>query len=242
MTQQDWIPVVCNRTKPPPATAAADFIGIDDATTHRWLCKGIGANNFAHVPASEWICSSISQACGLPVPPFAVITLASDPSKKYFGSQWQGGALDYLKAIGKVSNSGVFEQTHAVDLFVNNTDRHCGNYLYLDIAGDIVAKVIDFSHALIVEGWPLPQLPLDVGCHTSTQFHHLQACYNPSHTYSQPLDILQKLRLLPDDWMEDLIHEMPTEWLDNQLKDELCNWWKSPLRSDRIQSTQGCLP
>lgn len=148
MRQHDWLPVICDRIKPPPATAAADFIAVDEATTHRWLCKG--QSKHPHLPATEWICSRLAQACGLPVPVFGVVELRADPGVKYFGSQWQGGGHEFLSAHGRVSNGDVFAQTHAVDLFVHNTDRHRHNYLYIELAGDIVARVIDFSHSLLV--------------------------------------------------------------------------------------------
>lgn len=60
MTQTSWLPIVCTRINPPPATAAAEFIGVDEATTHRWLCKG--QSRHPSVPATEWLCSSLALA------------------------------------------------------------------------------------------------------------------------------------------------------------------------------------
>ena len=235
--QTSCLPPVCNRTSPPPATAAADFIGIDDATSHRWLCKGQGKHPL--VPASEWICSHLALACGLPVPPFSVVEVMAYPGVPYFGSQWQGGALEFLQVVGRISNAQVFERTHAVDLFVHNTDRHRGNYLYLDLAGDIVARVIDFSHALLVMGWPLPALPME-SCNTTQHLPGLLG-QNPK-PYQRPTDILQRLAALPDEWMRDALADMPAPWLAPAWRMALRQWWVGASRQRRLFAAQSALP
>jgi hypothetical protein len=238
MTQLSCLPtVVCQRIKPPPATAAADFIGIDDATTHRWLCKGQGRH--AMLPATEWICSRLASACGLPVPPIAVVELQAMPGVSFFGSQWQGGALEFLQVMGRITNPQVFERTHAVDLFVNNTDRHRGNYLYLELAGDIVARVIDFSHALMVMGWPLPALPMPA-CHTTNELPALLA-ENPN-AYQRPIDILEHIATLSADWMAHTIDDMPDTWLTPTHKAALVQWWQSDARQHRLNAAKSALP
>jgi hypothetical protein len=237
MNQLSYIPITCQRTKPPPSTADADFIGIDELSTHRWLCKGQGRNTM--VPASEWICSHLALACGLPVPPFAVVELQSQPGVPYFGSQWQGGALEFLNAHGRISNSQIFEQTHAVDLFVHNTDRHCGNYLYLELAGEIVARVIDFSRAWTVMGWPLPPLPMPA-CNTTTELPALLS-QNPK-PYQPPTTILDRIVTMADDWMESTMTDMPTVWLDTAHRVELDQWWRSDARKTRANDAKLALP
>lgn len=238
MTQLSCLPtVVCQRIKPPPATAAADFIGIDEATSHRWLCKGQGLN--AMLPATEWICSHLASACGLPVPPVAVVERQDQPGVPYFGSQWQGGALEFLQVMGRITNPQVFERTHAIDLFVHNTDRHRGNYLYLELAGDIVARVIDFSHALMVMGWPLPALPMPA-CHTTTELPALLA-QNP-HAYQRPTDILERIAALRADWMTRTLADMPAPWLNLERKAALVQWWQSNARQDRLNAAKSALP
>lgn len=191
------------------------------------------------VPATEWICSHLAIACGLPVPPVAVIELQSQPGVPYFGSQWQGGALEFSNVAGRISNPQVFEQTHAVDLFVHNTDRHCGNYLYLELAGDIVARVIDFSHAWAVMGWPLPPLPMQT-CHTTTQLPILLS-QNPA-PYQPPTNILDRIARMADDWMECTMTDMPTIWLDAAQRIAIDLWWRSGARTTRANDAKSVLP
>lgn len=237
MIQQDWLPVICDRIKPPPATAAADFIGIDDRTTHRWLCKGQSKHPL--LPATEWICSRLAQDCGLPVPPFGVVELRAQPGVLYFGSQWQGGGHEFLSAYGRVSNGEVFARTHAIDLFSNNTDRHRNNYLYLELAGEIVARVIDFSHSLLVEGWPMPALPM-ASCNTTKEWPVLRNLCQTG--YVRPQDILDQIASLDDGWMFQQIEAMPTQWLSDELALKLGVWWLADGRKHRLIETQSHLP
>lgn len=238
MMQASWLPVVCNRTASPPRTAAADFIGIDDSSTQRWLCKGQGRHPM--VPATEWICASLAQACGLPVPPFAVVQRADEPQAYYFGSQWQGGACDFAQVMARISNPDIFARTHAVDLVVHNTDRHRGNFLYLDLAGEIVARVIDFSHALLVMGWPLPPLPLPPACNTMRELALLLGLEAPER--ARPLDVTARIGALHANWMRDTLAPMPLPWLAPPLREALHQWWSGDARALRIQAAQSLLP
>lgn len=237
MIQQDWLPVICNRTKPPPATATADFIGIDDSTTHRWLCKGTNAHHL--LPATEWICSKLAETCGLPVPVFDIVEVKALPGVPFFGSQWQGGGHEFFSAYNRISNTEVFAKTHAVDMFVHNTDRHRHNYLYIEVAGDIVARVIDFSHSLLVEGWPLPSLPMTT-CNTTSEWPLLNSLCTSG--YKRPQDIVDKIAALDDGWIDERLNEMPAPWLDQSMAHNLTTWWQGSGRKDRLIATQSSLP
>lgn len=238
MIQTSYLPVICQSAKPPPKTAAADFIGTDKETTHRWLCKGQSKNRL--IPASEWICSHLASACGLPVPPVAVVAMSSNLDIFYFGSQWQGGAITFPDAFMRgVSNPEVFLDTYAVDLFVHNTDRHYDNYLYLDLAGDVVAKVIDFSHALMVMGWPLPDLPMNA-CHTTECITYFLSHLEQRGDTSKK--IISSIENLPSGWMAETIKSLPESWLTIKERDELHHWWVSPNRQHRLDMAQSSLP
>jgi hypothetical protein len=191
------------------------------------------------VPATEWLCSHLAAACGLPVPHFSVVEVSGYPGVPFFGSQWQGGALDYWRVAGHISNPAVFAETHAVDLFVHNIDRHTGNYLYLQLAGEIVARVIDFSHSLLVMGWPLPPLPM-APCNTTTELPRLLA-EDPTKV-GQPKAILAKIAALPNDWMKLAVDAMPPIWLSNPLRADLTQWWDSGQRAARLVASEAALP
>jgi len=155
-----------------------------------------------------------------------------------FGSVWQGGAKDFSAVIHNVSNPQVFSDTMAVDWFAHNDDRHLGNYLYLDLAGDIVVRVIDFSRAMLYQGWPMPSLPLPAACNTMSGFR----AWSVHHSYQKPLSLLQVMAAMPSDWMSNILDEMPPQWLDQQMRDNLMNWWAGPQRQQRINEAELHLP
>ena len=237
MSQASLLPIVCTRINPPPATAAAEFIGVDEATTHRWLCKGQGRH--AGIPATEWLCSSLATALGFPVPVFAVVERFDQPGTPYFGSQWQGGAKSFVEVMGRISNPELFGKTLAFDTFSHNTDRHEDNFLYLDLAGEIVARVIDFSHAWFVAGWPLPALPLSP-CNTVTQWPALRAQHRTP--YAPRLDVLDAIAVLPGDWMERTCDRMPAPWREGLDLQNLTAWWQGGGRAERIHASKSSLP
>lgn len=235
MIQTSWLPVLCDRTKPPTVTADADCIAIHSATQNRYLCKsGI---KFKYLPAIEWICAHLARDCGLPVPKWEIIEVIGRPDKM-FGSLWEGGARDWTTAIHAVSNPEIFSRTLAFDNVVHNVDRHVNNYLYLEIAGDIVAKVIDSSRALLFNGWPLPPLPLPASCNTISNRNLLERYY-PFDANASYL-ILNRIDVLPKKWMKIVLDNMPDEWMSNELKSALCAWWENGL-AQRINDARGCL-
>lgn len=235
MAQTSFFPVQCNRTIPPPNSADADFIAINDVSTERYLCKG--QSRIAHLPSTEWICSSLARDIGLPVPPFFAIELTTDPGTYLFGSQWLGGGVDFTIGLPQVSNPKLFSEIFGMDWFSHNDDRHLGNYLYLVIAGDTVLRPMDFSRAWFHHGWPLPALPLSP-CNTMTHKPH----WEHYHGYSRPDATIDKVTALSDDWMEKACNTMPPAWIDAQRRANLISWWKSPSRQLRIDHAKITLP
>lgn len=233
--------VVCNRTRPPPTGAkAVDFIGINDTALQAWVCKGQDQDPL--LPATEWLCAQIALACGLPVPPVAVVEVLQHPGRLYFGSLWQSGALDFAHAAGHIGNAGVFAAAHALDLFINNTDRHRANFLYLvDVDGQIVAEPIDYNHAFLEEGWPLPALPLPAHCNTTKEWPILLK-YGARDVYARPDGVIAAIAGLSKDWMRDQLRDMPSDWLPHKLARSIDRWWRGQGRTTRLQQALAALP
>jgi hypothetical protein len=229
--QSSFLNVVCNRTKPPPATADATCIAIDDNTGKRYLCKS--GDEHPMIPPSEWICAALARSIHIPVADSAVIQ-APGYSGPLFGSIWEGGGQkDSLEAIPKVSNTEIFSDAFAFDLAVHNVDRHPCNFLYLELAGDIVAKLIDASKAFIYHSIPLPLLPLDPDCATIANLKY----YRRHHPYQKKRAVLMANRVLnlSDEWMSYTLQGMPQEWLYGPEIAELDRWWRND-RARRIAS------
>lgn len=231
MTQLTFLPVICDRTKAPPSSTDADCIAIDDSTAKRYLCKS-GRDNLL-LPATEWICAALARAVCIPIADSAVIQVKGDTELMY-GSLWEGGEQkDSLAALPKVTNFEIFSDALAFDFSVHNVDRHISNYLYLELAGDIVAKIIDASKAFIYHSMPPPPLPLDPDCPTILSKAH----WNKFHPYTKTraVGVTQKILALPTDWMRQTLSGIPDEWLTITEAEELDRWWRDE-RLDRMNS------
>lgn len=227
--QTSFLPIICDRTKPPPETADAACIAIEDATAKRYLCKSGKFN--ALIPATEWICAALARSIKIPVADSVVVKIQDD-DELMFGSIWEGGSQkDVLAALPKVSNKGIFSETLAFDLTVHNEDRHIHNYLYLDLAGDIVAKLIDASKAFIYHSIPIPPLPFDPQCPTIISKAH----WTRHHSFQKQLAVSTARRVLslPAEWMERVLDGMPPEWIHPVEITELDRWWRDD-RAARI--------
>lgn len=235
MNQISFLPVRCNRTIAKPSGVDADFIAVSDETVERYLCKG--QSKYPYLPSTEWICSSLARDVGLPVPPFAVIELITNPGIYLFGSQWLGGNVDFAVGLPKVSNPGLFSSVFGMDWFSHNDDRHLGNYLYLEIAGEIVLRPMDFSRAWAYHGWPLPTLPLN-SCNTMKSKSTWQNLYG----YLRPVSIIEKIEALPENWMEKTLDQIPPAWLDTANRSLLVAWWTTTGRQLRVNEAKSTLP
>ena len=93
----------------------------------------------AAIPASEWVCQNLADACGIPTPQFSQIQLMSGDVG--FGSQWDESAIKDQATRNQVVSAipglpllaEMFSAIYAIDLFTFNTDRHLGNYFFVKI-------------------------------------------------------------------------------------------------------------
>ncbi|WP_147384068.1 HipA domain-containing protein [Noviherbaspirillum sedimenti] len=232
MTQTSLLPIICDRNKPPPQTADADCIAIQSSTERRFLCKS--TRRHRNLPATEWICASLARAVDIPVADWAVVQMEGE-SELMFGSIWEGGGQDWVAALPEVSNKNIFSDAFALDLTVHNVDRNLGNYLYISLAGDIVAKLIDASRAFIYHGLPIPPLPMD----DESQTMCARPCWEMYHPYdkARALEVAKKIKYLPLDWMTTTLDGMPSEWMDEGTREALDLWWLAE-RAERIEAVE----
>lgn len=229
--------VFCTKTKPPPNCADADCIAYCDSTGYPYLCKS--GNESPELPAREWICSHLAKYCGLPVANCTTVSI-DGRSDILFGSEWQSGTKEYYKIFDDIDNSHVFSGTLAFDFASNNIDRHMENYLYLEVQGKILIKLIDFSRAFDFCGWPMPSLPFEVTAHTSKDYYTWSKKY--PLIKSEAEKIIKKWNSLPNDIMGFILDQMPTEWMSNEDRQKYVEWWSSDARIQRGNDAIGNLP
>jgi hypothetical protein len=224
--QASFVPVFSTDTFAPPEDANDSECLAECANTgRRYLCK----KNVPYLAASEWICHHVARACGLSVPNFAAIRIEGR-SDYLFGTEWLEGAIGYAIALPIVKNSDVFSQALAIDYSVNNPDRHLENYLYLEKNGEVEVKIIDFSRAFLVSGWPLPELPMDEANATIDSIGQWRAYH--LFVAARANEIIAQFISLPGSFIDPVLDGLAPGWLDDSMKNKIAAWWTN---SERIQ-------
>ncbi|MGM9516983.1 hypothetical protein ACS5PK_22245 [Roseateles sp. DB2] len=231
--------VVCKRSKPPPRTADATCIAINEQSQDRYLCKDQTSADW--LPMVEWIAQDLARRCGLLIPDCFVVELEADPGVYMFGSKWEGGAEQYAPDIvGKVTNPDEFSAIHAFDLLIHNVDRHLNNYLYLQLAGDTVVKAVDHSRCLCFSGWPLPPPPPDLSSNTMRAFGVWSA--DAAWKKAVAEQVIDKWRLVKKSELQDTLDSLPPAWVLPNRRTDLLDWWESADWDARTTNVLGALP
>lgn len=191
-----------------------------------------------HLPAAEWICSALAHRAGLAVPPFHLAQL--DDGSTAFASRWEGGLVDEAKRSSLLAGRGgrygqEIARLFALDLFVHNSDRNAGNYLFRQPHRDGAKPamlVIDFSRAHIRNGWPLPPLPMVKSEITVRMYRYLHQYHSCSQDVA--VNALERVVSCGDGWFEEACWEACSHWLPQANLSALNAWWKTE-RKDRAR-------
>jgi len=231
--------IVCKRSKPPPSTADATCVAIDDATQNRFLCKD--NVKVSWLPLAEWVSQKLARKCHILVPDCFVIELEADPGTYMFGSKWEGGAEQYFPGVvGNVTNPDEFSAIFAFDLLIHNVDRHLNNYLYLQLADDTVVKAMDHSRSFWFSGWPLPPPPPDA----ITMTIKAKAIWTAEAAWSDVSArmVMDRWKAITRDEVIEMIDSAPPDWVQPQNRQDLVDWWGTPEWEHRADQAAGALP
>lgn len=231
--------VKCDRTKPSPATADAACIAIDSKNLKYYLCKD--QSKFSWLPLVEWLSQHLGVKCGLPIPDCAVIEAPSHPTQLLFGSRWESGGLDYSRIdLQHITNPHVFSSTLTFDCLIHNDDRHLNNYLYLNIAGDLVAKIMDHSRTWWHSGWPLPAPPPPASSKTvlAFQFWNGKIAWDTASSHQ----VLSAWRGTTLAEVTTIIDSAPPVWVNPLHRQQLLSWWGSPDWAARTDAVEKLFP
>lgn len=198
------------------------------------------------VPASELFCYELAYRVVIPTPSYSLINMPT--GELAFGSAWEGGVvngdkrIDYPTFIHNVLSGNVkvtnlqsfFSRLYAFDLFVNNVDRHWGNYLWRTSFGDsLIALAFDFSRACFEVG--------HVGfeaTHPSTKTQIIFSMLNVSKNYirAEAVACLESIRAISSEEVSMIFENFPSTWMSKQDRRSYIDWWSSQSRHDRIDS------
>ncbi|WP_143171510.1 HipA domain-containing protein [Rhizobacter sp. OV335] len=191
------------------------------------------------LPASEYLCYQLASACQIAVPFSAVLT--DSAGRYFFGSRFEGGATE-LTAQGPTRGLEMFKQAAkevsaalAFDLFVGNEDRHRNNFLFRKNYQEQWAPLaIDYSRALLVRDFPNDTFPVPESSNTRSTIKLMKA----SGLWQGPFAIFS-LSTLQGVSAEHVLHwcnEMPEQWLPQERRQLLLNWWDSPAFTERLNA------
>jgi hypothetical protein len=217
--------------------------------SHVGWCRGDDWQDYAlkdasvhpSVPHSEWFCTKLAEAIGVPCPPCCVIE--ESPTSFIFGSRWEGGVqtADLIELINRGdlprdAASSLLSRFLAFDHFVHNIDRSASNVLVRNTKYSHVIMAIDFDKAWLYHGVPLPALPL--ARETNTRWFH-ECMKGVIGDYVQMEDvnaILDGLIAVQPDQVETIIKGHPDEWLPTNLRNQVLSWWASQAKFERIEA------
>ena len=215
---------------PRQATAYANGVAVGEDELP-YLVKGIGAPGT--IAANEFVFTSLADLLNLPVAPHKV--LQTPNGDLVFGTQILSNALSDVEQAGLLFATSprndlvvsgirsVLSQLYAFDLFIGNTDRHSGNYLFtVDSQTDDVRtarlRAIDFDSATL-----LSKSTVDVPMHPKSNTVTTYRLVRQRHTFDSTAasDMLSRLRRGRAVMFERALLGLPREWLSDNERGKL---------------------
>lgn len=227
---------------------SADLKLIGRATNGKdYAIKTVQDSVSGKVPASELFCYELANQLQIATPDYQLISMRD--STLAFGSAWEGGVIlltdqakimDMLTGLNKPSNIvQALSKIYALDVFVNNIDRHIGNYLFRDGYKSTIILAMDFSRAWYEVNPYSYEAAEDTSLNTDKiiKILRLLGCYDSNVA----LNTLEKIENIPQDTIRQILSLMPTGWLDLTEESDFIQWWSSDDFKLRIKKLRQVL-
>ena len=194
------------------------------------------------VRASEWLCYRLAGMVGIPVPRCDFIQTSNGDIA--FGSEALDGASRQTETVLFLETRSVNElgmptpglqaalsAIHAFDLFVNNIDRHLGNFLVMPQGDDRQLLAIDFARSFFWrwpwDGFPRPDDMTTEAWRELRQRHG----FDPSAA----LAIVKRLGIISVGEIEGFLRQMPSHWLSEVMRSELLAYCRDGGWAARVE-------
>lgn len=225
--QSRLYPLHIVRTEPAPfGTADCQLIGVGDDDLAYILKR---QEDGPLLPASEYLASLMAQRVGLAVPPFHIAQMP-DRASLCFASREEGGTIQAYAEFMRLAKTGELvryarqlARWYAFDLFTHNVDRHVNNFLFRQSILGAAMLGIDFSRALLTQGWPHCSPPPAADCNTRTEARKLHR--KAPYPTAAAIEVLHRLAAIPDEWITQAISDLPEPWLADTLRRSVSRWW-----------------
>lgn len=227
---------------------SADLKLIVTAVNNKDYAVKTTADGNGYVPLTELFCYEVARELTIATPNYAIIKFRDNSIG--FGSEWEGGAQE-LKALpmifeilkGNIPVRGLksfLSKVYALDLFINNIDRHFGNYIFRDSYTSKIGLAYDFSrawYAIEKNGYQCLESRDDnktLLCHTiirKTEFFDVTTAINT----------LDEIGRIPSKTINRILSGIPNEWLPQEISMELLQWWGSSEMYSRINKLKSAI-
>lgn len=195
-----------------------------------------------YIPACELFCYELAHLLHIPTPEYALVRLY-EHNELAFGSVWQGASKtiasesevkEFLtsKTVDQ-SMMMVISRIYGLDLFVNNIDRHFGNYLFGHAYKRKIAFAFDFSRAWMEIDYKGIEATVDDKESKTLLCSTLLKKFNRLDR-SEALSTLDLITKIDKKYIEMILNKIPPTWLDDDIKSEVLTWWGGEVFLQRI--------
>lgn len=245
MIQQNLVKLNVTNVYPQKADTlhAGGFCQCDDGLDYAF--KQVTPDGL-YVPATEWLCGHLSNTCRIHTPPMEI--LHGLDGRMWFGSRIEGGKLEEDLCLLELSSGEMLNRIptlrerlsaiYAIDLFVNNIDRHLNNFLFRTSLHGAVILAFDYSLAWLAHSPELEGFPPD-----SSKTELVRRYLHPVYGFDQEaaIKVINVIQGLPDEWIDGPMASMPDEWKQEVDMDAAVAWWKSERRAARCEAIKEAL-
>lgn len=208
-----------------------------------YAIKRISDGN-GHIPASELFCYELARKISIATPEFDIVNLPRN--ELAFGSVWEGGVhkLSNINQVAEILNGQInvnnlddfLGKVYGFDLFINNIDRHFGNYLFRQSHSFMIAMAFDYSRAWLEIDYSGMEAT-NSKCNTQKTVAAIKQYKRINMLTSQKaLDDLSKIN---QNTIKGILDEIPDTWLTQQKSDEIISWWGSDKFIARVDQLKG---
>ncbi|WP_020161286.1 HipA family kinase [Methylobacter marinus] len=198
------------------------------------VCDG---NNM--IPATELFCYELARRVNIATPEFDIVMLKD--GELAFGSVWEGGvyrisgvneAAKILTGATKVKAlDQFFGKVYAFDLFINNIDRHFGNFLFRQSYNSCIALAFDYSRAWYEIDFAGLQA-IDKQCKTQMVINIIKKFGRFDRQQSEKT--LDELSQIEPSTIEQILSEIPESWMTKKQSNGIIAWWNTQHFKDRL--------